>query len=219
MEVAVIRVLTLKNQSEIDLHGNLIEENFPEISTVSKCIEGQPNGIHDSKTKNKAIPKIKELAKGLPETEDIKAIFVSCTEDPGVIDIRDELPITVLGAGESLTHISSVVSGSLGLLTIGSQIPEPVNRDLRDEIVMSANIANNTLGLEGEDSYNQALDALAKMEQSGCEAVVLGCTGFSTVGLAKKLGKDTDLPLIDPVIAGGSVLYNLLYSKGGNPGE
>ena len=44
--VGVIRVLTSDDPEFVGMHGRFIEEHYPGIRCVSKCIPDQPEGIH-----------------------------------------------------------------------------------------------------------------------------------------------------------------------------
>ena len=80
-KIGIIRVITLKEEEEINRHGRIIEKAFPNIRTISKCIENQPRGIFDEKSEEEAIPKIVDLAKELLN-ENVDGIIVSCAADP-----------------------------------------------------------------------------------------------------------------------------------------
>jgi len=42
IEMGVLRVLTLEDPQEVSLHGRVIEEHFPNMSTTSRCIPDHP---------------------------------------------------------------------------------------------------------------------------------------------------------------------------------
>ena len=97
--VGVIRVLTSDDPEFVSMHGRFIEEHYPGIECVSKCIPDQWEGIHSHELERIAVPKIVETAKTF---EDVDMIIVSCADDPGVPEVREALPgIPVTGGGET----------------------------------------------------------------------------------------------------------------------
>ncbi|RLG11859.1 MAG: hydantoin racemase, partial [Thaumarchaeota archaeon] len=85
--VGVIRVITLEDRGLIERHGRIMEKAYPDIETLSICIEDQPKGIFDESSEKIAAPKIVEAGRRLLE-EGVDAIFVSCAADPAVEDLR-----------------------------------------------------------------------------------------------------------------------------------
>ena len=83
--VGVIRVLTSDDPEFVGMHGRFIEEHYPGIRCVSKCIPDQPEGIHSHELERIAVPKVVETAKSF---EDVDMIIVSCADDPGVPEVR-----------------------------------------------------------------------------------------------------------------------------------
>ena len=77
--VGVIRVLTSEDQEFVDMHGNIIEQHYPGIRCISKCIPDQPEGIHSHELEQIAVPKIVETAKSF---EDVM-ITSLCRRIPG----------------------------------------------------------------------------------------------------------------------------------------
>ena len=59
--IGLIRVVTLQDEKEVGRHGRLLQDNFPDLEVVSRCIPGQPKGIYDDESENLAVPKIVEL--------------------------------------------------------------------------------------------------------------------------------------------------------------
>jgi len=49
----IIRVLTCDDPTALGAHGRVIEERYA-LATVSRCIPGQPHGIHDDESERRA---------------------------------------------------------------------------------------------------------------------------------------------------------------------
>ncbi len=216
MKVGLIRVLTLSDEKEINKHGRIIENAFPDLKVISKCIQKQPQGIYDQKSEKEAEPKVADLAKSLSNNKKIEAIIVSCAADPAVNELKKMLDLPVIGAGESLSCIASALGRSIGVLAIGDHIPAVVKEVLGDRLSETMGLKNvkNTLDLKADTAVENSLNAARQLINRGSDAIALACTGFSTVGIAKKLSRELNVPVVDPVIASGSVIYNLALTKG-----
>ena len=88
--VGVIRVLTSDDPEFVSMHGRFIEEHYPGIECVSKCIPDQWEGIHSHELERIAVPKIVETAKTF---EDVDMIIVD-SETNGVDDTWTAVPET-----------------------------------------------------------------------------------------------------------------------------
>jgi Asp/Glu/hydantoin racemase len=99
MNVGLIRVITLTDKNLIDAHAEILFERF-EMNVRTKCIQGQPEGIHDEETEREAIPKIIDVAKEF-EKEGADALLISCAADPGVEECRELVSIPVVGASSA----------------------------------------------------------------------------------------------------------------------
>ncbi len=88
--VGLIRVVSFTDETIANLHGRLIEERFPVLSVLSRCIPDQPEGIYDDASEAAAVPKIVRLGMQMVEKEDLEALIVSCAADPGVEELRKE---------------------------------------------------------------------------------------------------------------------------------
>ena len=87
--VGVIRVLTSDDPEFVGMHGRFIEEHYPGIRCVSKCIPDQPEGPHRHELERSAAPKVVEPRKSF---QDADIITVRCADAPGVPAAREALP-------------------------------------------------------------------------------------------------------------------------------
>ena len=189
MNIGLIRVLTLSVQQEIDRHGSIIESAFPGLKVASSCIEDQPKGLYDKASEEEARPKIIDLAKELEEG--VETIIVSCAADPAVVELKEILNIPVVGAGESLAAVSRTLGDSVGVLTITNELPDPVAKGLQNHCLAWKKVegVKTTLDLKEDDIAARAVSAAHDLKNQGCDAVALACTGFSTIGVAPKIGR------------------------------
>lgn len=206
-QVGVIRVLTSDNQDFIDMHGKVIEAHFPGIRCVSKCIPDQWEGIHSHDLERMAIPKILEVAKSF---KDLDMIIVSCADDPGVEEIRKELPgMTVTGGGETTAALAMKYGQKIAILGIVDYAPKAYLRMMPDKIIAVGRPdgVNSTLDLMAPEGRNSCLKKAKELKEMGAEVIALGCTGLTTIGIAEEIERKIGIPVVDPVLAEGTFAY------------
>lgn len=206
-KVGVIRVLTSDNWDIINLHGKIIEEHFPGIRCISKCIPDQWEGIHSHELEQIAVPKIVETAKSF---QGIDMIIVSCADDPGVREIRRVIPgIPVTGGGETTAALAVKYGGKIAVLGITDYTPKAYLRMIPDKLLAAAKPSgvNSTLDLMTPEGKASCLKTAVNFKKMGAEVIALGCTGLTTIGIAKEIERETGIPVIDPVLAEGTFAY------------
>lgn len=205
-KIGLIRVVTLSDEQMLNLHGQLIEHYFPELQVESRCIDAQPTGIHDEQTEQLAVPKIIKLAK---EWQGLDAIVVSCANDPAVKELREELSIPVIGAGESTALLATRYGQTFGVLGITEEIPRGYRKTFGDRIVGNClpEGIHSTLDLLTTEGKKSVTAKALKLKELGAEVIALACTGMSTIGIAKELEQVCHIPVIDPVMAEGLMTY------------
>ncbi|MCC8025176.1 MAG: aspartate/glutamate racemase family protein [Clostridium sp.] len=205
--VGVIRVLTSEDQNFVDLHGRIIEEHFPGIKCISKCIPDQPEGIHSHELEQIAIPKIVETAKSF---ENVDMIIVSCADDPGVAEIQKAIPgIPVTGGGEATAALAAKYGGKIAILGIVDYAPKAYLRMIPDKIITVGKPegVDSTLDLMTAEGRESCLRKAREIKEMGAEVIALGCTGLTTIGIAGDIERETGIPVIDPVLAEGLFAY------------
>lgn len=209
--VGLIRVLTITNEELLNVHGRIIEGTYPELKVISKCISDQPRGIYDSTTEKIAKPKIIELAKEF-EREGVDAIIISCAADPGVKEVRKEVSVPVIGAGSAASSLALAYGEKVGVLNLTKETPVVIRKILGDHLVAEDHPKGvmNTLDLMTELGKNAAITAAKRLKEKGVDVILLGCTGMSTIKIAPILEERIGIPIIDPVIAAGTVTLHSL---------
>jgi len=215
MHIGLIRVRTLEAVGAVDKHGPLIEGAFPELHVECHCIKDQLYGIHDAESEALATPKVIELGRKLANKVD--AIIVSCAADPGVEALKKELCIPVIGAGRSAAAIGRTLGDSIGVITITDDVSDAVKAGLGKYFLASKKVkgVETGLDLESEASYGNALKAAEDLVAQGSDTLVLDCTGFSTIAIAPEIAQALGVPVVDPVLAAGSVAYTLMLNRKG----
>ena len=51
----------------------------------------------------------------------------------------------------------------------------------------------------------KALEAAVEMRAAGAQSILFACTGLTTIGLARDVTQRTGLPVVDAVLAAGTV--------------
>lgn len=131
-KLGLIRVITC-DEPGLGAHGRLLEAAYPFLSVESRCIPGQPEGIHSHEMELAAVPKIVDLAREAFASKD--AILVSCAEDPGAPEIRAALPhVPVIGAGEAACAMALKYGKRVGVLGITDVAPKAYLRMLGEPL-------------------------------------------------------------------------------------
>lgn len=212
--IGLIRVVTLTNEELLNTHGKIIERTFPGLRVVSKCIEDQPAGIYDKETEEMAKPKILRLAKEF-EKQGVEAVIVSCAADPAVTEARQELKIPVIGAGSAAASLALSLGKRIGVLNLTEETPEVIRRILGNHLVAEAKPRNvkSTLDLLTNWGREAAKEALTVLLKKGIDVIVLGCTGYSTIGFAKVAEEISGIRVVDPVVAAGAVAFTVIRRR------
>ena len=212
-KIGVIRVLTTEDPELLNLHGRLLEQYYPMFQTVSRCIPDQWEGIHDDATMAAGVPKVVAMARQMYE-EGFDAIIVSCAGDPGVAQARAEVPIPVIGGGESTATLARFYGGKVGTLGITADIPEAYPRILGDALIPEAGIGEgvrSTLDLLTPAGREATMAAARHQQELGAQVLALSCTGMATIGIAPFIRDELGIPVLDPVLCEGAVtLFELL---------
>lgn len=205
-KIGLIRVLTTEDQEVLQAHGKLIMENFPGLEVETKCIPDQWEGIHSEELGRIAVPKIVALAKSF---DDVDMLLVSCADDPGVEEIRKEIPdIPVTGGGETTVALALKYGERIGVLGITDYAPAAYRRMIPDQMILGKpDCVNSTLDLMTPKGRAAMIEEGLRLKKEGAQVIALACTGLATIGIAKELEETVGIPVIDPVLAEGLFAY------------
>ena len=214
-KVGLIRVITLDDRNDVELHGRLIESLYPGIEIESRCIPDQPEGIHSPALEKLAEPKIVETARSFADKD---MILVSCADDPALPLVRAALPgMPVTGAGECACALAMRFGRTIGVIGITDTPPKAYGRMLTPVYDPHAAMApgillgnfrpdgvHGTLDLQTPEGRDSVIRTAMRIKELGADVIALGCTGLATIGIADELAEATGLPIIDPVLAMGA---------------
>ncbi len=214
--IGLIRVLTTNDPNILNLHGDILEKQFP-FKIENDCIHGQPKGVYDEKTHQEAEPKIVELAKEM-EQRGLEGIIVSCAADPGVQVCREQLTIPVVGAGSALAAISIAMSDRIGVLTLRNEAPKAVTELLGSKLISEQGMGvSNTLELMKASGMEKVIASVNRLVSKNVEVAALACTGTATIGAKPKIeAQISNIRVVDPVLAAGSVMMAYLSGEIGD---
>ncbi len=210
--IGVIRVLTSEDPAAVATHGTAIEERYG-LPTVSRCIPGQPHGIHDDDSGARAEPKIVDLARELADAG-ARTLIISCAADPALRKTRQAVGIPVIGAGSAAAAVALGLGRRVGVLGIRDEAPPAVRAVLGDHFAASARPdgVHRTTDLLAPEGPAMVLEAAAGLVASGADTLLLACTGLNTIGIRPLLEERLGVPVVDPVLAAGLLAS---YAYGG----
>lgn len=201
--IGLIRVATTEDPDLLALHGRLLESYFPCFQVTSRCIPDQHEGIHDDGSMARALPKILALAS--KEFSGMDAIVVSCAGDPAVRELRKELSIPVIGAGESAAAAAARCGEKIAVIGITDEAPEAYLRILGGSMIHYGRPEGvaTVRDLMTEEGRKNALGLARYQKSLGAEAIAIACTGMANIHVQEEMEAETGLPVIDPVFCEG----------------
>ena len=216
--IGLIRVLSIEDDAELlDSHGRLLREfvGDPNLTVISRCIEGHPQGLWNVEEERKAIPKIVHLGQEMERGDEVAALLVSCVADPGVPELREAVSFPGIGAGSAAAAVALSLGQPVGALGITDWILSPVTEVLGSRLVgwEIPEGVKTTVDLMSEQGKERFVQAAERLKSQGAGVILLACTGFSTIRAAPFLEEQVGMPVIDPVISAGLIAY---YAAVGN---
>lgn len=205
LHLGVVRVLTQEDYEVTALHGRLIEDRYPSITTTSACIDDHPDGIPDEAAEKAAEPYVAETARSLAPTVD--ALAISCALDPAVDELQRTLDIPVIGAGRAVINTAQTLGGAIGTLSLEGGVPSYIAGLLGGELHASVSVpgAETTNYLTTDEGRRSIEAAAEQLVDDGCDVIAPICTGMSTAGVLPHIAAEQPVPVIDPVLSIGSV--------------
>jgi len=211
--IGIIRVVTTEDDQILHQHGRMIEAQYG-IKTISACIPDQPDGIYDEDSYNRAILKVVLLGQQLVDSG-CQVLTISCMDDPGVSELRDQVKVPVIGAGSATAYLARAYGKPVGLLDIAAEPPKVMQEILGDMLAcheVPAGIST-TREIMHSTGRKLAMESVRRMARCGVETIVFACTGYSTIRLAEEIRQEVGIHVIDPVEAEGLYAWHALHQK------
>lgn len=217
VRMGVIRVLTLTDEEQLSSHGRLVQDFIgdPRLTTVSRCIEGHPEGLWNDEEVRKAVPKIVRLGQEMVRQDEVGALLISCVADPGLAKLRRAVDVPVIGAGSAPASVAQALGKPVGGLGITDEVLAPIARVLGNQLVGwdKPESVRTTVDLQSKAGREGIAAAGKRLIAAGAEVILLACTGFSALRVAPVLEAELGVLVIDPVISGGLISF---YAAAGN---
>ncbi len=152
----------------------------------------------------------------IAEQNGFSAVVIDCFGDPGLDAARELVRIPVVGVAQSACHLAAQLAPRFSII---NTVPEFAHIDhslvvkygLSQHLasVITINIPVLSLEADASRTVTMLVRAVKKAaENDGAQAVVLGCTGMSSLmgALQKRVKEERlELPIIEPVRA---AIYN-----------
>ena len=204
-----MRIKIIIPNSSIEFRDNEVEGRKKAAATGSEvevvCLPHGPVSIESAYDEALAAPYIiEEVVKA--EREGFDAVSVDCAMDTVVRAAREAVSIPLTSAGEASYLIAMGLCNKFSVVTVLESTADAIKENLRkygfEGRVASIRCADIPV-LELQDQ-RKAFDAILKeaeiaIEHEGAEAIVLGCTGMSS--LTRELQERLGVPVIDPAVA------------------
>ncbi|MFC3996025.1 aspartate/glutamate racemase family protein [Nocardiopsis sediminis] len=205
MKIGVIRVVTTADHDDLNAHGRVIEDELG-AATVSRCIPGQPRGVHDAPSFDLAAGKVADLAVRMEREDAVDALLISCAADPGLDLARDRVRIPVIGAGSAAAARALELGERVGVLDLTADTPQSVTSvlDGRRVAALVPEGVTQTHHLRTDSGRAASVRAAHRLIAMGADTIMFACTGMTTIGLAALLRARVEVPIVDAVRAGGA---------------
>ena len=189
----------------------------PDTEVEVVCLKHGPLSIESSYDEALAAPHIVEEVKRA-ESEGFDAVSIDCAMDTVVRGSREAAGIPVTSAGEASYLLAMGLCSKFSIVTVLKSTAQTISENIKkygfESRVASVRHADiPVLDLKNERKAFAAImrEAKGAIEEDGAEAIVLGCTGMSS--LARKLQDRLNVPVVDPAAA--SLRLAELYVKEG----
>ncbi len=149
--------------------------------------------------------------------EKVDGIVLACFGDPGLYALKEIAAVPLVGIAEASLSISLLLGGKFGILAGMERAVE-----LMDSMVRLYGLENRYAGcvplnmrvLSFDEAPEETLNALSqaalKLEERGADVLILGCAGLTA--FVNSFRASINLPVIDPVEAGGRILKTIVES-------
>ena len=103
----------------------------------------------------------------------------------------------------------------VGVLGLSPEPPNAVIEALGDKLCAGTApegvaTANDLYSPGAEEFF---IDPVQQLMKKGARSIALACTGFASLGTAAKLNQRFNIPVVDPVVAAGSIIRFLMMEK------
>lgn len=132
------------------------------------------------------------------------AVIIACFDDTGLFELKQRVPMPVIGIGEAAFHAAAMLGRTFSTVTTLSVSIPVIEANIKAYGFAERSIrvrASEVPVLEIGRRTRQIIhdEARRACEEDACDVIVLGCAGMA--GLAHTLSTDLGRPVIDGVSA------------------
>lgn len=183
------------------------------------CIAAGPESIESYYDELMASRYILEKVKAAEE-DGFDAIVIYCTSDPAVDAAREIVNIPVIGPGEAVVHLATMLGHRFSYLTVLEEtVPASEERIRSSKVDRSCLVSVRKLGIPVSrlrDDLEETKRAVIRegrkaVEEDGAQVIILGCMGLA--GLGKEVQAEIGVPVIDPAFVSINMAELLIHSN------
>lgn len=167
-----------------------------------------PASIQGAKDGLDALPGLFDVFESqVLRTDTYDAVIIACFDDTGLMTLKQQSPIPVIGIGEAAYYMAHISGMSYSVVTT-----LPISLPVLEDNVKAYGFPESCVGVRASGVPVLALEdenidtdmfieqeIQAAIKEDGCSCIVLGCAGMT--GLVEKLERTVPIPIIDPVVA------------------
>ena len=143
-------------------------------------------------------------------------IVIGVFTDVGLDEVREAVSIPVLGMGEAAYHMAYILGHKICALTFTGKWTALKERYIKILGLDASRISFSPLPLKKtgemefsvEKTVKEGIDFVRRAAREGAEVVILGGSAF--VGLSEEIGKQVDIPVIDPFAVALKIMEGLI---------
>jgi allantoin racemase len=196
-----VRILYIGPQDRVP---TLREWAWPGVEVEGRETRARPASIESEYAVSHLVPWLVEAVVEA-ERDGFDAVMTGCFADPGLHECRESVTIPVVGPGEASLAVAKMLGHSLSVIIPSKNMVSRLRNqalmlgmDLRVLSPVVLGVSVQTIRDGGEEVYGRVLRvAQQAVESDNADVVVLGCTALSN--LADRLGKEIDLPVVNPL--------------------
>lgn len=198
----------------------------PKIAALARSAFAEKDAILVSCAEDPGCPEIRAALPGIPVMgagEAACSLAIRRGQKVGVLGITDDAPkayVRMLGkpmfdaCGNPLPRSESG-QASISRIDFDGERHGGMGANRYGSLV--ANIrphgVSSTLDLQTPEGRAACIDGARLLRRLGADVIALGCTGMATIGIAPELEEAAGLPVVDPVLAMGSLVAHELRKK------
>ncbi|AGK61235.1 Hydantoin racemase [Archaeoglobus sulfaticallidus PM70-1] len=196
-----------------------LKKHYPNDEFEVFSLDEGPETIESFTQKTIACSKLLEK---IDELKKADAIVINCFADPCLFELRENLAVPVFGAGETTMHVAAML-GEFSVIGPGDNMIswtriQAKEYGLFDKLISVKKIRFSVEDvIAGEEElYKATKEACTDAIDDGADAIILGCTGFTSIAerLKEEIWHEYQIPVLEPLLTTYSVARSLSVYHG-----